>query len=88
MASSGMMNNTNSELVKMMEGISNQRDEIQGQINQEEEEKRAIDEQMMALSERRDIINNSLAKKYATRNEYQKTIDETQSAFNKILESS
>ena len=43
---------------------------------------------MRALSDRLDVINGSLAKKYSTRNEYQKTIDETQSAFNKILESS
>ena len=43
---------------------------------------------MRALSERLDSINGSLSKKYQTRNEYQKTIEETQSAFNKILESS
>ena len=43
---------------------------------------------MRALSDRLDSLNGSLAKKLATRNEYQKTIDETQSAFNKILESS
>ena len=87
MSASGL-NNTNSELCKMMENISKQRDEIQELINQEEDEKRAIEEQMRALSDRLDTINGSLAKKYTTRNEYQKTIDETQSAFNKILESS
>ena len=43
---------------------------------------------MRALSDRLESLNGSLARKYATRNEYQKTIDETQSAFNKILESS
>ncbi len=43
---------------------------------------------MKALAERLDIINNSLARKIATRNEYEKTIQETQNAFNKILESS
>ena len=82
------MNNTNSELVKMMEGIVKQRDEIQDVINQEEDEKKAIDEQMRALKERLDDLNGSLSRKYTTRNDYQKTIDETQSAFNKILESS
>ena len=43
---------------------------------------------MKSLADRLETINNSLAKKYATRNEYDKTIQETQSAFNKILESS
>ena len=43
---------------------------------------------MKALAERLETIDNSLAKKYVTRNEYDKTIQETQNAFNKILESS
>ena len=43
---------------------------------------------MKSLADRLETINNSLAKKYTTRNEYDKTIQETQSAFNKILESS
>ena len=43
---------------------------------------------MKTLADRLEIINNSLGKKYAMRNEYDKTIQETQSAFNKILESS
>ena len=77
MSAASGLNNTNSELVKMMETIQKQRDEIQDQINQEEEEKRAIEDQMRALSDRLEIINGSLARKYTTRNEYQKTIDET-----------
>ena len=43
---------------------------------------------MRALADRLEVINATLAKKYITRNEYDKTIQETQSAFNKILESS
>ena len=43
---------------------------------------------MRSLAERLDTLNGSLGKKYHTRNEYDKTINETQSAFNKILESS
>ena len=43
---------------------------------------------MKALADRLEIINSSLAKKYGTRNEYDKTMQETNSAFNKILESS
>ncbi len=82
------LNNTNTELVKMMDGIIKQKNEIQSLIDTEEEEKRQIEEQMRALSERLSILDTGLGKKYHTRNEYDKTINETQSAFNKILESS
>ena len=87
-AQSSHLNNTNNDLVKMMDSINGQRSEIQSLIDQEEEEKRQIEEQMRALADRLEVINGSLAKKYITRNEYDKTIQETQSAFNKILESS
>ena len=43
---------------------------------------------MRQLHERLEQINSGLEKKYATRADYDKTINETQSAFNKILESS
>ena len=85
--SSGL-NNTNTELVKMMDTIIKQKNEIQVLIDQEEDEKRQIEEQMRSLAERLDQLNQSLGKKQHTRNEYDKTINETQSAFNKILESS
>ena len=85
--SSGL-NNTNTELVKMMDGIIKQKNEIQTLIDQEDKEKRQIEEQMRSLAERLDTLNGSLQKKYHTRQEYDKTINETQSAFNKILESS
>ena len=43
---------------------------------------------MKALQDRLDVINGSLNKKYQARNEYDKTIGETEGAFVKILESS
>ena len=43
---------------------------------------------MRSLAERLDVINAGLSKKYSVRDDYDKTINETQSAFNKILESS
>ena len=43
---------------------------------------------MAELTNQLEGINSSLQKKYITRNEYDKTIQETQNAFNKILESS
>ena len=40
MSQSANLNNTNTELVKMMDSITQQKNEIQQLINQEEEEKR------------------------------------------------
>ena len=72
----------------MIETIKGQRTDIQAEISGEEEEKRQIEHQMNMLNERLGEIHASLQKKYATRNEYDRTIQETEGAFVKILESS
>ena len=71
------MNNTNTELVKTMDAIIKQKNEIQAVIDREEEEKNKIETQMRALSERLEVINSGLSKKYQTRDEYDRTINET-----------
>ena len=60
-----------------MDTIIKQKNEIQVIIDREEEEKRKLEEQMRSLSERLDIINAGLGKKYSTRDDYDKTINET-----------
>ena len=72
----------------MIESIKGQRSDIQQEIAVEEEEKRQIEHQMAMLNERLGEIHASLQRKYATRNEYDRTIQETEGAFVKILESS
>ena len=72
----------------MLESIKEQRDEVQLEIEGEEQEKRQIEDQMRLMSMRLQEINESLHKKYATRQEFDKTIGETENAFMKILESS
>ena len=72
----------------MIESIKANRQEIQVEISHEEEEKRQIEHQMQMLNERLGEINTSLQKKYQARNEYDRTIQETEGAFVKILESS
>ena len=78
----------NNELVKCIEDLCNKRDELQKQILTEEEEKCKIQNDLRILTERLARINESLAKKIASRNEYDKTIAETEAAYMKILESS
>jgi Sjoegren syndrome nuclear autoantigen 1 len=72
----------------MLETIKESRDEVQLEIDAEEQEKKQIEDQMRMFSLRLNEINESLNKKYLTRNEFDKTIGETENAFMKILESS
>jgi Sjoegren syndrome nuclear autoantigen 1 len=80
--------NYNNELVKCIEDLREKREEINRQILKEEEEKAKIQRDLSTLTDRLSLINESLAKKLQARNEYDKTIQETEAAYMKILESS
>ena len=67
-----------------IEDLCTKRDELQKQIINEEEEKSKIQNDIRILSERLAKINESLAKKIASRNEYDKTIAETEAAYMKV----
>lgn len=67
-----------------IEDLCTKRDELQKQILNEEEEKEKIQNDIRILSERLAKINESLAKKIASRNEYDKTIAETEAAYMKV----
>lgn len=60
------------------------RDELQKQILSEEEEKTKIQNDIRILTERLAKINESLARRIASRNEYDKTIAETEAAYMKV----
>ena len=55
---------------------------------QEEEDKAKIQREIAILSEKLQKMNESLARKIQARAEYDKTIQETEAAYMKILESS
>ena len=57
-------------------------------IAKDEEEKAKIQNDLRILTERLARLNDNLARKIASRNEYDKTIQETEAAYMKILESS
>lgn len=78
----------NNELVKCIEDLCVKRDDLQKQIHEEEEEKRKVQNDIQILTERLSKVNESLSKKMASRNEFDKTIAETEAAYMKILESS
>ena len=57
-------------------------------IAKDEEEKAKIQNDLRILTERLARLNDNLARKIASRNEYDKTIQETEAAYDKIMESS
>uniref|UniRef100_A0A8D0B0E4 Sjoegren syndrome nuclear autoantigen 1 n=1 Tax=Salvator merianae TaxID=96440 RepID=A0A8D0B0E4_SALMN len=71
-----------------IEDLCLKRDELNKQIRLEEEEKTKLQNDIRILTERLARINESLARKMASRNEFDKTIAETEAAYMKILESS
>mmetsp|Transcript_18319 Transcript_18319/g.17642 ORF Transcript_18319/g.17642 Transcript_18319/m.17642 type:complete len:112 (-) Transcript_18319:466-801(-) len=89
MASQGAsLQNYNNELVKCIEDLREKREEINKQILKDEEEKAKIQRDLSVLTDRLSKINEGLARKIQARNEYDRTIQETEGAYMKILESS
>ena len=82
------MQNYNNELVKTIEDLREKREELNRQILHEEEEKMKIQKELAILTDRLQRLNESLVRKVQARNEYDKTIQETEAAYMKILESS
>lgn len=82
------LHNYNNELVKCIEDLRKKRKEVNKQIQQEEEEKSKIQKDLSILTDRLTKINDSLEAKTMERSEYDSTIEETESAYMKILESS
>jgi Sjoegren syndrome nuclear autoantigen 1 len=89
MASNGAsLQNYNNELVKCIEDLREKREEINRNILKEEEDKAKIQRDLSILTERLAKINESLARKVQARNDYDDTIQQTEGAYMKILESS
>merc|ERR1712196_559903 len=87
-AQGATLQNYNNELVKSIEDLREKREELNRQILKEEEDKAAIQRELSILTDRLQRINESLVRKTQARNEYDKTIQETEAAYMKILESS
>ncbi|CAN2391293.1 syndrome nuclear autoantigen 1, partial [Pristimantis euphronides] len=74
----------NNELVKCIEDLCSKREELNHQIQQEEEEKNKLQNDIRILTEKMSRVNESLARKMASRSEFDKTIAETQAAYMKV----
>jgi len=78
----------NSELVSCIEDLRERKDAINRQVLREEEDKARIQLDLNILTDRLAWINETLAGKIQANNEYDRTIQETEAAYMKILESS
>ena len=76
------------DLVKNLEAMKDSKEEMDNQISEEEAKKKEITDQLNVLQARLDIVNENLRKKNACREDYDRTLGETEGAFTKILESS
>ncbi|KAJ9457945.1 Sjoegren syndrome nuclear autoantigen 1 [Diplonema papillatum] len=85
---SGMLQSTNADLVSHIDSMKDRRTELDRFIQREEEEKARIVNDLRILNERLARLDEGLAKKYAARQEYDRTIAETENAFSKIIDSS
>ncbi|KAK2576784.1 hypothetical protein KPH14_005428 [Odynerus spinipes] len=77
--------------VKLFQGLEEmklRRAELQAQIESQEEEKNNLQREIEKMSYKLTRLNDSLAKRIAVRNEYDRAIADTETAYMKILESS
>ncbi len=58
------------------------------EVIKDEDEKHLIEGEIACLTERLNILTDALIKKYEARDEFDRTISETEQAFMRILESS
>ena len=68
--------------------LRSKREEVNRSILRDEEEKAKIQKELTTMTERLSRINEDLARKMQARNEFDQTIQETEAAYMKILESS
>eukprot|EP00798_Chlamydomonas_sp_ICE-L_P011162 gene11162-18776_t len=75
-------------LLFSIDDLREKREEITKQLTDDEKEKAKIQQDLQSLTKRLGQVNESIAKKNESRNEYDKVIAETEGAYMKILESS
>lgn len=82
------MQRYNNDLSRYIDNIRVGRDDLHEEIITDEEEKSQIESEIASLTERLSQLSDALLKKYEAREEFDRTISETEQAFMKILESS
>merc|ERR1712178_556504 len=85
---SATLDGYNAELSKCIEELEVKKKAIMKEIDLEEQKKTEVQTKLREQTEKLSRINDSLGRKVSARNEYDTTIQETEAAYLKILESS
>ena len=72
-------------MVKSLEGLKERRDNILIEIKKDEERKNEIEQFIEKLESELEELNESLQKKAEVRNEFDKVISNTESAYFKVI---
>ena len=83
-----LLNARNEDLIRSLEDLRASRNQLDGLVQENEEELDELAAEIEALQERYRQLSDYMERRKETRDQYQKTIDETNSAYNKLLESS
>ena len=78
----------NNKLVKCIEEMREKMDAVTKKITKLEEEKTKVTEKITNLTEQLSTIEDTLVKNISAKKKYEQTIQETEAAYMKILESS
>ena len=78
----------NNELVKCLEELGSRKSVLDAEISVDEKEKKMIETQIRQLQNQLSTVDDRLKRKYEAREQYEKTLNESESAYKKILETS
>ncbi|TNJ29520.1 Deflagellation inducible protein [Giardia muris] len=78
----------NNDLVKLIEALREQRSTLDREIHSHQEDKAKIERDITMLQQRHKELEAALIQKTQARAEYDKTIRESELAYNSIVESS
>ena len=81
---SASLQNYNNDLVACLQELRQKREAVNKEIISEEREKSRVQKQLAELTEQLQRLNMSIGKKTQSRNDYDKTIQETEAAYMKV----
>merc|ERR1712096_59058 len=87
-AGGGSLQNYNNDLVGCLQEVRQRRELVHKEITHQESEKSRIEKELQVMQEQVRRLHDSIECKKQSRNDYDKTIGETEAAYMKILESS
>ena len=76
------------DMIKRIENLREKREDMNRHISKQELDKKELERQLSVLTDKMNKLNSELTKNIVLRNEYNRTIQETEGAYMKILESS